>query len=55
MILSFLKRELEREVNVILQTFRTVDRVYHERSLATNIPVFGRLMTVCERFKSVYI
>jgi hypothetical protein len=37
-ILSFLKRERELTVNVILETFRTVDHIQYERFRPLTIP-----------------
>jgi len=44
--LSFLKRERERTVNVILQTFQTVCLVKYDRSWPFNVPDRSPFLTV---------
>ncbi len=44
--LSFLKRERERTVNVILQSFQTVYLVQYDRCIPFNVPDRSPFLTV---------
>jgi hypothetical protein len=49
-ILSFLKRERERTVNVILQSFLTVYLVHYDRFVPFTVPDRPPFLTVTDRY-----